>query len=366
MKIGLALVGAGAVVVERHLPAIGGFDGAAVRAVYDPDATAAARVAAATGARIAGSLADVVNSDSVGAVVVASPNAFHRAAVEAAAAAGKHIFCEKPIATNLRDARAMIDAAARAGVLLQIGFHHRFTSEHRLVRRLLDAGVIGAVRTFHVEHSEPLDLVPAGGNYRFRPELAGGLTLIDFGSHHIDQLRALAGDVAEVSAQLANVDASHGLDDNVTLGVKTASGALGTFGFHRFSRGAVMPTTLIGAKGVICFSAFAVNPFHVAPVAVFTEESLPSDALVFRRGPDWWNAPSPGWTALWPPVESSFAGQYRAFFASVAGGAPPPVSGEDGYKALEIVLAAYKSSRTARAVALPLSPEEEIPLPTLR
>lgn len=364
MKIGLAFLGAGAVVVERHLPAVLAFPEAQVQAVYDPDRTAAERVAAAAGgARVAASVEEAVQNPGVGVVTVASPNIFHRAGVEAAAAAGKHVLCEKPIATTLRDARAMLEAAARAGVTLQIGFHHRFSSEFRVARRLVDAGVIGRVRGFQAMISEPLSLIPGGaGNYRMRPELSGGLSLIDFGSHRIDQLRALAGEAASVEARLGCVG-SHGLDDNVTLLFEMRDGTLGTLNLHRFSRGAVSPTYLIGEKGIVCFSAYVANPFHAAPVAVFSDERLPFDVRPYTRGPDWWNPPQPGWTALWPPVENTFVNQYAAFFEAIRSGAPPVASGEDGYRGLEIILAAYKAFATGRPVRLPLDPQEDIPIP---
>ena len=363
-QIGLAIIGAGAVVQGRHLPAFATIPEAAVRAVYDPDAGAAAAVAQATGARVAASLANAVEDSSVQAVLIASPNALHREAVESAAAAGRHVLCEKPIATTLADARAMIDAAARAGVVFQIGFHHRFTSEFRLVRRLLEADTIGAVHAFQASISEQLSVLPAGANYRLDPQLGGGLTLIDVGSHRLDQLRALVGDFDEIAAQFANVNSSHGLDDNVALLVKTSAGALGTIAFERFSRGALSPTTLVGERGVLCFNAYVTNPFHAAPVAVFSESPLPDDVRPYTRPADWWNPPASGWTVLWPPVENPYAAALRAFLDAIHNHRPPIVTGDDGYRCLEIVLAARKAWRDGRTVRLPLDPEEEIPVPT--
>jgi predicted dehydrogenase len=364
MKIGLALIGAGSVIEGRHLPALAAIPEAEVRAVYDPDIRAAECVARAAGARAVASLEEAVRAGGVDAVTVASPNVFHRAGVEAAAAASKHIFCEKPIATSLRDARALLDAASRAGIVLQVGFHHRFSGEFRLARRLLEAGVIGTVHAFQAVISEPLHVIPGGSsNYRLQRQLSGGLTLIDLGSHRIDQLRCLLGEVSRITAQIGSVGA-HGLDDNIALLVETCAGALGTLSFHRFSRGALSPTTLLGDKGTLCFNAWVVNPFHAAPVAVFTEEPLPADVLPFTRPMDWWNPPQPGWTALWPPGENPYAAEYRAFFAAIRNGTPPPVTGEDGYRALEIVMGAYKTFHTGSAVTLPLDPEEEIPVPS--
>ncbi len=358
MRIGLAIIGAGSVVRERHLPALRTIPGVEVRAVFDPDP----RAAEATGVRVAASVEEAVRTAGVEAVTVASPNVFHRQGVEAAAAAGKHILCEKPIATNLRDARAMLQAVERAGVVLQIGFHHRFTSEFCLARRLLESGVIGRVHAFQAMISEPLDLVPGPDNYRMKPELSGGLSLIDFGSHRIDQLRRLVGEFAAVEARFASVG-EHRQDDNVALLVETRAGALGTVSFHRFSRGAVSPTYLIGDRGALCFSAYVVNPFHAAPVAVFSEEPLPEDVRRLARTPDWWSPPQLGWTALWPPMENPYRAEYQAFFEAIREKTPPPVTGEDGYRALEIVIGAYQSFAEQRRVALPLDPEAQIPIP---
>jgi UDP-N-acetylglucosamine 3-dehydrogenase len=364
MKIGLAIVGAGSVIQGRHLPALATIPEVEVRAVFDPDRAAAERAASMCDARIAASLEDAVTGNDIQAVTIASPNSFHRIGVEAAAAARKHIFCEKPIATTLQDARAILEAASRAAIVLQIGFHHRFTGEFRAARRLLETGAIGEVRAFQAVISEPLHVIPGGAtNYRLQRDLSGGLTLIDFGSHRIDQLRALLGEFAQVAAKIDCVG-THGLDDNIALLVETRSRALGTLAFQRFSQGALSPTTLIGTKGVICYNAWVVNPFHAAPVAVFTEQPLPPDLLAFTRPADWWTPPQPGWTALWPPGDNPYAAEYRAFFDSIRNGSPPAVTGEDGYRTLEIVLAAYKSFHEKRAVNLPLNPEEEIAVPS--
>jgi len=365
MKLGLALVGAGEVIRSRHLPALAALDHFQVRSVYDPDQRAAEAVATSTGARVAATLDQAARAQDVEAVTVASPNAFHRAGVEAAAAAGKHVLCEKPIATTLRDARAMIEAAERAGVVLQLGFHHRFTSEFRLARRLLESGVIGGVRAFQAVISEPMSLVPKG-NYRLREEVSGGLTLIDFGSHRLDQLRALLGEAEEVSALLSCAGPGHHLDDNVTLAIRTRAGALGALGVHRFSRGAFTPTVLLGDQGMLCFGSYVVNPFQAAPVAVFSEAPLPVEFLDLRRAADWWNPPSAGWTALWPPVVNPYVAEYEAFLRAIRGGAPPEPSGRDGYQTLEIVIAAYKSFLEGRVVRLPLDPEEDVPIPVFR
>jgi predicted dehydrogenase len=123
---------------------------------------------------------------------------------------------------------------------------------------------------------------------------------------------------------------------------------------------------LLGTKGTASFSAFAVNPYQSAPVALYLESDpaeLPPDLAALYRPERWWGEGRPGWIEFWPPRENTFQRQYEAFFEAVDGGAAPPVGGEDGYRALEIVMAAYLSLRERRPVKLPLDPDIEIAPP---
>jgi predicted dehydrogenase len=109
-----------------------------------------------------------------------------------------------------------------------------------------------------------------------------------------------------------------------------------------------------------------VNPFQSTPVAVFTEQptdSLPEDLLQLSRPEGWWGEWRPGWMSFWPPRRDTFQAQYESFFASIREGEPAAVTGEDGYRALEIVLAAYLSLQERRPVRLPLDPQALVPPP---
>ena len=198
-KYGIAVIGAGMVVDERHLPGLAKTGVAEPRSVFDPHKERAAALAAKFEIGVnASRLEEAIDRDDVDAVLIASPNKYHRVAAECAFAAGKHVFCEKPIATTLADSRAICDAAENSGKLLHLGFHHRFNAEHVCVKRLIDEGILGEVRAFHSVVSEPIEVVPHGtDNYRFNLDAGGGLPLVDVGSHRIDQARALLGEVAE-------------------------------------------------------------------------------------------------------------------------------------------------------------------------
>ncbi len=366
---GLAFIGAGAVVEHRHLPGLTRTGQGRAVSVFDPNDTQARKVAEAFEIpHVASSLEDAIAADGVEAVVVASPNSFHREAVEAAAAAGKHIFCEKPIATNLRDARAICDAAEAAGVVLFLGFHHRFSAEHLCARRILDAGLIGDVRAFNSVTAEPIDTIPGGtSNYRFRPDEGGGLSLIDFGSHRIDQMRALLGEVEEVYLQMGSVLPTHNLDDSAVLSLKMKSGALGSLNFQRFSRAYLSPTILFGPQGTLCIAPLIVNPFQSAPVSLFAERSavdLPSDLQDWTRPEGWWGEWPAGWVNLWPPRRNTFEAEFNSFFQSIRDGQSAEVNGEDGYRGLEIILAGHLSFHEHRPVRLPLDPDVDVPPPS--
>ncbi|MBI1354925.1 MAG: hypothetical protein GC160_11310 [Acidobacteria bacterium] len=347
---GVAFVGAGAVVSARHLPGLVASGRGVARAIFDPDRAKAQAVAEEFSIpRVAESLAEAVEGADVDAVLIASPNSFHRAGAELALAAGKHALCEKPLALTLEDARAMVVAAEAAGKILFTGFHQRFSAEHQAIRRLLEAGVLGDVRAFHSVVCEPIDVIPGGtANYRFSREQGGGLTLMDLGSHRVDQIRALLGEVAAVRCRTRSVLPTHELDDSVLVELEMQSGALGTLAFHRFSRGFFSPCTLVGTRATACFGAAVVNPFQSAPLAVFLEEApekaLPRDVLAWTRPDRWWGDSRPGWVALWPPRVDTFETQWRAFFDAVEGHPPADAPlGEDGLRALEIVLRAYAS-----------------------
>ncbi len=334
-----AVLGAGAVTRARHLPALQAVGGRAV-SIFDPDAQAASSAGAAFGIpTVAASAEAAVLHPDAEAVLVASPNAFHREQTELALAADRHVLCEKPAALRLADAQAMASAAKQAGKVLQVGFHHRFGSEHLCVRKLIRGGVLGEIRGFHAAISEPFDIIPGGvRNYRFDAQQGGGFTLIDVGQHRIDQMRDLLGDFATVSCEMGSVLGSHDLDDNVVLSVRMESGALGSLNWHRFSRAFTSPLMLYGTKAVVGCSTFIAAPFQSAPVAVYLEDDppavLPPDILAWTRPGRWWGDLEPGWINIWPPRTQTFEAQFRSFFAAVRGDAPPRADGRDGYKAL--------------------------------
>lgn len=365
---GLAVLGAGSVTLQRHLPAVQAVGGRVV-SIFDPEPQAAAEAARLFSIpRVAATFEEAILDEEVELVLVASPNAFHREQAECALGAGRHVLCEKPAALTLSDARAMVDAANRSGKVFQVGFTHRFNAEHLCVKRLLGSGVLGDVRAFNGILSEPIEVIPGGReNYRFDSKQGGGFTLIDVGQHRIDQVRDLLGEVSAVSCEMASVLESHDMDDSVVLTLRMESGAIGSLSWNRFSRAFTSPLMLYGSRATLGFSSFITGPYQSAPVSVFLEEEptsvLPPEILAWTRPSRWWGDLDPGWVDIWPPRNKTFEQQLRNFFGAVRRLNAPRADGTDGYKALEVVQGAYQAFEEQRTVCLPLSTGSHFPPP---
>ena len=363
-----AVLGAGAVVTARHLPALRAIGGR-VLSVFDPAVDAAQTAADSFGIPIvAPTFEEAIAAEGVGAVLIASPNSFHRQQAECAFALGRHVLCEKPLALTLEDAEAISSAAKRAKRVLQVGLHHRFSAEQRCLKQLLRHDVLGEVRGFSGTISEPLDVVPGGiRNYRFDAKQGGGFTLIDVGQHRLDQMRDLLGEFSCVSCEMASVLDGHRIDDSASLNLKMESGAIGSLGWHRFSRAFTSPLMLYGTKATLGCSSFITGPFQSAPVSVYLEDApesvLPPEMLAWTRPAKWWGGLEAGWVDLWPPRRNTFEEQFSSFFHAVSTGAAPVAGGSDGFKAVEIVQAAYRSFREGRSITLPLENVEHEPPP---
>jgi predicted dehydrogenase len=146
------------------------------------------------------SIDDVLADKSIQAVVLATPHTKHRAQVEAIAAAGKHLYCEKPFALTKLDAQAALDACQRAGIVVAVGHHFRLMPSMRVLAELKEAGAFGTI--MHVEGNYSHDWLAGypADSWRLRTEesRAGGMT--GMGIHVLDCFRDLVGPMRRVSA----------------------------------------------------------------------------------------------------------------------------------------------------------------------
>jgi predicted dehydrogenase len=214
-------------------------------------------------ARAAADWRDLVADPKVGAVVIASPQETHRAIAEAAFAAGKPVFCEKPLGASLADAEAMVAAAEASGLPNMIGFNYVRTPATQYVRRLLAEGAIGDVTWFRAEHTEDFLADPAAhATWRTRGRANGAMG--DLSPHIINCTLALMGEIAEVSARIETVHkARPGVggqvevdnDDHAQIMLRMASGVMGHLYVSRIATGRKMGYAydIYGTKGAIRF-----------------------------------------------------------------------------------------------------------------
>ena len=190
MTLRLGIVGMGSA-SRSLLPAVDKQPEIRITAICDPLQGVRETIAAHYDARPVADLDDLLASDLVDAVYIATPTDLHAAQVVAAANAGKHVLCEKPMATSLEEAQAMIDAAKRAGVVFQVGHSHSYDEPYRAMREIIASGELGRVRLLHNIYYSDWVYRPR------RPEeldehLGGGITFRQ-GAHQFDILRLLGG-----------------------------------------------------------------------------------------------------------------------------------------------------------------------------
>jgi 1,5-anhydro-D-fructose reductase (1,5-anhydro-D-mannitol-forming) len=192
-KVRWGLIGASTVAREWMIDAIRAQPDGEVVAVASSNAERGARFAAEMGIPQTYSSMDALLADgAVDAVYISTTNELHHAQTLAAAAAGKHVLCEKPLALTLADARAMVGACARAGVVLGTNYHLRNAATHRAMRAAIKAGQIGrplAARVFHAVH-----LPEHLHGWRLERADAGGGVIFDITVHDADTLRFVLDD----------------------------------------------------------------------------------------------------------------------------------------------------------------------------
>lgn len=366
-KLGIGLIGAGTIMRLSHIPTILGSDFASLVGIYDHDHTRAEALVKSFGVgRCFESLESMLDCSEVDAVIIATPNNRHEEAVLASADAGKHILCEKPLGLDIQSCMRMVKAAEQSRVVLQVGFNQRFWGQTQIAKALIDSGFIGDVQAFRSVYSEKSTAYPATSSYRYDLAQSGGATIIDLTVHRIDLARHLLGDFTGVFAEIAHSVLPQKVDDNVWLLARFANGARGCLSSDRFSPAIGDGTDLYGTQGTIHIASETLNPFHAAPLAIYTERSAKDLPEVLREAhyPEaWWNQFEGGWLKIFPPRKSAYAGQFSAFYRSIMEGAKVIASGLDGLRAQEVVQGAYLSMSEQRWVDLPLPADAVFKIP---
>ena len=301
---------------------------------------AARRFAADHGCEMVASYEDVCRHQAVDYVDVCTLPNFRLAAVEASAASGKHVQVQKPMAIDLETARRMIDTAARAKIRLGVVSQHRFDESTRFLKSAIGSGRLGVPLQFdaYVKWYRSAEYYsrPVKGSW----SAEGGGALINQAIHQVDLLRWFGGAVREVFA-FWQLGAAHRIEseDVLTAVLRFESGATGAIeASTAFWPGYAERIEIHGTKGTAILTGDRLTAWdvhddagEVAPVSRDVASGA-SDPMAISLDP--------------------FERQFLDFADAIRTGRPPLVSGEEGYQALELVDAIYRSCRTGDKVAL--------------
>lgn len=303
-----------------------------VMAVADVNGAAAAALAQRCNIpRVAASAEEIIGDKSIEAVLICSPTGTHADLIVQAAQAGKHIFCEKPIAFSLKKIDAALAAVKQAGVQLQIGFNRRFDSNFARVRKAVASGEIGTPLMMHIISRDP---APPPIEY---VKASGGIFL-DMTIHDFDMARFLIGDEVEeiYTAAGVRVDPAIGeagdLDTALVL-MRFKNGVIGTIdNCRKAPYGYDQRVEILGSEGKIA-----------------TENRYPNEAVVSTGKSVYNDLPL---NFFMDRYTESFALELGAFAEAVLAGKATPVTGIDGRIPVAMALAARKSYDEKRPVKL--------------
>lgn len=345
-KLGVGVIGAGGISRAAHLPNYARNPRVKLVAVADIDMAKARQAGEDFGIHnVYDNYEELLANPEVEAVSVTTPPSAHAAPVIAAARAGKHVLCEKPIAPTLEDADAMVEAAEKAGVKFAMGYQHRFGTELPLLKRLLGEGVVG----------RPMAMTQVGvgpSSHRvpwfLQKRFSGGGVLMDWGIYTAHTILWLMGPVETVYATSAIFRPEVKVGNELLTGVDVEDTVMATL---RFASGAM------GSW----YAAWAVVAGHHSMTIDGADGSITSQREspginVFSRT---FNEPDHlrGWrhlTVVEPPLIEVHYRKLAHLVDAVLDSQPLQLTGADGRDALELVLAVYRSAETGEPVRLPL------------
>lgn len=262
-------------------------------------------------------------------VYVVLPNSLHAEYAIRAARAGKHVLCEKPMATSVAECQAMIAACQKAGTKLMIGYRSRFEPYNRLAIELARGGHVGPTRMITAEHGFPIQ----PGQWRLDRALSGGGSMMDIGIYSLNAARYLTGEEPVELSAVESTDRAdprfRGVEDRVSFVLRFPSG--------------------VQANCISSYSS-AHNAYRVTGdsgwIGLEPATSYTGQAMTIRK--DGGTAPR----TLPPPPQNQFAAQLDHMAECVLTGATPIVSGEEGLKDMRLIEAIYTSMAERRHISL--------------
>jgi predicted dehydrogenase len=288
---------------------------------------------------------ELVADERVGIFDNAGPNAVHAEPTIAAARAGKHVLCEKPLGLTADESYELWQVAEAAGVHHLCGFNYRFVPAVRLARELVEAGDLGEVVHFRARYLQSWGWDADPALWRFDRAEAGSGAIGDLGAHIVDIARYLVGEIASVSARVRTIVPGREVDDQFVATIEFEKGVIGTLEASRLARGRLNSNAfeVNGSKGSLAFDVERLNELEVADTNGFRRVLVTDPDHPYLR--HWWR---PGHIIGWG---ETFVHELGHLLEAVAGEhevAPHGATFEDGYRCAEVLDAILRSDQSGR------------------
>ena len=342
--INIGILGCGKIAQVRHIPEYAENPDVKLVGFYNPTKSRAEDMAAKYGGLAYDTAEELLANPEIDAVSVCAANYAHAALSIQALNAGKHVLCEKPMATTLADCEAMVECAKKNGKFLMIGHNQRLAKAHMEAKRLIDEGLIGNIITFRTSFGhggpETWAIKPGKDTWFFDKSKAAMGVMADLGVHKTDLIQYLTGQrVVRTTARLVTLDkrgedgALIGVDDNAVCIYEMSGGAFGTMTASWTYYGAEdNSTVLYGTKGIM---RIYDDPAHSIVVKLADGTMQTYDVEQIQTND---NQTKSGVIDLWVDCLKN----NRA----------PEISGESALYAMRAVFASIESSQTGKTVEI--------------
>ena len=342
--INIGIIGCGKIAQVRHIPEYAENPDVKLAAFFSPNRARAQEQADKYGGKVYDTAEALLADPDIDAVSICAANYAHAELSIQALNAGKHVLCEKPMATTLADCEAMVECAKKNGKFLMIGHNQRLAMAHMEAKRLIDEGLIGDIITFRTSFGhggpETWSISPGKNVWFFDKKKAAMGVMADLGVHKTDLIQYLTGQrVVRTTARLVTLDKRGedgeliGVDDNAVCIYEMSGGAFGTMTASWTYYGAEdNSTVLYGTKGIM---RIYDDPAHSIVVKLADGQEQVYDVEQIQTND---NQTKSGVIDLWVDCLKN----NRA----------PEISGESALYAMRAVFASIESSQTGKTVEI--------------
>ena len=340
----IGIIGCGKIAQVRHIPEYAAHPQAKLWGYYDLNQDRARELAERYGGKVYPSWRDLLADPDIHAVSVCAANNAHAEITIAALEAGKHVLCEKPMATTLEECEAMVAAAQKSGKYLMIGHNQRLAKAHARARKLVEEGAIGDIVTFRTTFGhggpETWSVDPGKATWFFDKKKAAMGAMADLGIHKTDLIQFLTGQkVVETTAVVTTLDKKGpdgrliGVDDNAVCIYRMSGGAVGTMTASWTYYGAEDNSTILyGTRGIM---RVYDDPAYSIKITTAAGENILYDIDQIQTNDN-----------------QTKSGVIDLFMDSLVNGTPPEISGEEALSAMRAVFASIRSAETGERVTV--------------